>query len=135
MRLVIAGVAAAVLAACATQEETTVTAKAINPDTHLYLEEVEGEQALGLLPARRAAPDLGPPEEEPLVPRGAVEVGGGVAAVPGAEGDATPPASWTAVAGAPLQGAGHLQPLPSGSAKSTLGVKFVSRGLALTATM
>jgi prolyl oligopeptidase len=46
MRLVIAGVAAAVLAACATQEETTVTAKAINPDTHLYLEEVEGEQAL-----------------------------------------------------------------------------------------
>ncbi|MEQ1781997.1 MAG: prolyl oligopeptidase family serine peptidase [Hyphomonadaceae bacterium] len=46
MRLVIAGVAAAVLAACATQEETTVTAKAINPDTHLYLEEVEGAEAL-----------------------------------------------------------------------------------------
>ncbi len=46
MRLVIAGVAVAVLAACATQEEMTVTAKATQPDTHLYLEEVEGAQAL-----------------------------------------------------------------------------------------
>ena len=47
MRTILMGVAAmAALAACATQEETTVTAKAIGPDTHLYLEEVEGAEAL-----------------------------------------------------------------------------------------
>ena len=46
MRFVLAGVAAAVLAACATQEETKVTAKAIDRDAHLYLEEVEGADAL-----------------------------------------------------------------------------------------
>ncbi len=47
MRTMLMGVAAmAALAACASQEETTVTAKAIRPETHLYLEEVEGAEAL-----------------------------------------------------------------------------------------
>lgn len=50
MRTIWMGVAAAVLAACASQEETTVTAQepaaAINRDAHLYLEEVEGADAL-----------------------------------------------------------------------------------------
>ncbi len=53
MRTILMGVAAAVLAACASQEETTVTAdsapvaaKAIDREAHLYLEEVEGERAL-----------------------------------------------------------------------------------------
>jgi prolyl oligopeptidase len=56
MRWILAGVAAAALAACASQEATTVTtttsqaspASALdpNPDAHLYLEEVEGAEAL-----------------------------------------------------------------------------------------
>ena len=52
MRFVLAGVAAAVLAACATQEETSVTAKAIDRDAHLYLEEVEGADALAWVRAQ-----------------------------------------------------------------------------------
>jgi len=52
MRTILMGVAVAVLAACASQEETTVTAPttaqtpAIDREAHLYLEEVEGERAL-----------------------------------------------------------------------------------------
>ena len=48
MRLVCAGVAAAVLAACNPQEEVKVTTNALDPkpDAHLYLEEVEGAEAL-----------------------------------------------------------------------------------------
>jgi len=47
MRSIIAGVAAAALAACSPQEEAKVT-NALDPnsDAHLYLEEVEGAQAL-----------------------------------------------------------------------------------------
>jgi len=52
MRFVLAGVAAAVLAACATQEETSVTATAIDRDAHLYLEEVEGADALAWVRAQ-----------------------------------------------------------------------------------
>src|SRR6218665_3603114 len=52
MRFVLAGVAAAVLAACATQEETSLTAKAIDRDAHLYLEEVEGADALAWVRAQ-----------------------------------------------------------------------------------
>jgi prolyl oligopeptidase len=54
MRFVLAGVAAAVLAACATQEESSVTAKAIDRDAHLYLEEVEGADALAWVRAQNA---------------------------------------------------------------------------------
>ena len=50
MRTILLGVAAAVLAACASREAATVTtqkpAVAINRETHLYLEEVEGAEAL-----------------------------------------------------------------------------------------
>ncbi len=52
MRTIVLGVAAAVLAACASQEETTVTAKAIDRDAHLYLEEVEGADALAWVRAQ-----------------------------------------------------------------------------------
>ena len=48
MRIVLAVMAAAVLAACSPQEEVKVTANALDPnsDAHLYLEEVEGAEAL-----------------------------------------------------------------------------------------
>jgi prolyl oligopeptidase len=47
MRGIIAGLAAAVLAACSPQEEAKVT-NSLDPksDAHLYLEEVEGAEAL-----------------------------------------------------------------------------------------
>jgi hypothetical protein len=45
MRTVLMGVAAAVLAACVSQEATTVTT-AVDREKHLYLEEVEGAEAL-----------------------------------------------------------------------------------------
>jgi prolyl oligopeptidase len=52
MRTLFVGVAAAMLAACASQEERTVTAGAIDRDAHLYLEEVEGEAALAWVRAQ-----------------------------------------------------------------------------------
>ncbi len=61
MRTILMGVAMAVLAACASQEATTVTtdtpsatASALDPNSeaHLWLEEVEGEQALAWVRAQ-----------------------------------------------------------------------------------
>lgn len=48
MRFVLAGMAAVALAACNPQEEVKVTSNALDPksDAHLYLEEVEGTEAL-----------------------------------------------------------------------------------------
>ncbi|RYZ09645.1 MAG: S9 family peptidase [Alphaproteobacteria bacterium] len=48
MRSIIAGVAAVALAACSPQEDAKVTGNPLDPnsDAHLYLEEVEGAQAL-----------------------------------------------------------------------------------------
>jgi prolyl oligopeptidase len=48
MRIMFASVAAAVLAACSPQEEVKVTTNALDPNSeaHLYLEEVEGAEAL-----------------------------------------------------------------------------------------
>jgi prolyl oligopeptidase len=48
MRFVLAGMTAVALAACSPQEEVKVTSDALDPksDAHLYLEEVEGTEAL-----------------------------------------------------------------------------------------
>ena len=55
MRTLLVGVAAAVLAACASQEVMDVADKApVDRDKHLYLEEVEGDEALAWVRAQNA---------------------------------------------------------------------------------